>query len=155
MKDCKIRSTEADKIQNVYKINGEDVDFSAVNKTAWDYKSYEFWQLKYGPPQKFGRKIAEKPDFLLEKYSDFFESLENKSLININGKKYRGNVEIRRFSDSDMTVINHLSMQEYLYGVVPKEMSTGHPLEALKAQAVIARTYTLNKIETKKHSTTF
>lgn len=85
LKDCKIRSTEADKIQNVYKINGEDVDFSAVNKTAWDYKSYEFWQLKYGPPQKFGRKIAEKPDFLLEKYSDFFESLENKSLINICG----------------------------------------------------------------------
>lgn len=79
----------------------------------------------------------------------YFKSLEKNDicLMNINGRLYRGNVEIRRFSDSDMTVINHLSMQEYLYSVVPCEMGVrtfdheDTPIEALKAQAIIARTY--------------
>lgn len=73
----------------------------------------------------------------------YFKAIEssNKSLININGKKYRGNVEIRRFSNSDMTVINHLSMQEYLYGVVPREIGGNSHIEAVKAQAIVARTY--------------
>ena len=73
----------------------------------------------------------------------YFRSLEknNECLMSINGKLYRGNVEIRRFSDSDMTVINHLSMQEYLYGVVPREIGGNSPIEAVKAQAIVARTY--------------
>ena len=76
----------------------------------------------------------------------YFKSLEDsdKCLMEINGKTYRGNVEIRSFSDSDMTVINHLSMQEYLYGVVPGEIGHAAPLEAFKAQAIIARTYAAN-----------
>ena len=41
-----------------------------------------------------------------------------------------------------MTVINVINIEEYLYGVVPKEMGASYPLEALKAQAVAARTYT-------------
>ncbi|MBO5142513.1 MAG: SpoIID/LytB domain-containing protein [Clostridia bacterium] len=73
----------------------------------------------------------------------YFKSVEesNKCLIEINGTTYRGNVEIKRFSDSDMTVINHLSMQEYLYGVVPREIGGNSPIEAVKAQAIVARTY--------------
>ena len=73
----------------------------------------------------------------------YFKSNEKDgiSLIDIDDKKYRGNVEIRRFSDSDMTVINHLSMQEYLYGVVPREIGGNSPIEAVKAQAIVARTY--------------
>lgn len=62
-------------------------------------------------------------------------------LISINGTKYRGDVEIKRYSDSDMTVINVLSMQEYLYGVVPREIGGNSPIEAVKAQAILARTY--------------
>ncbi len=63
------------------------------------------------------------------------------SLISVDGKQYRGNIEIRRFSNSDMTVINHLPMQEYLYGVVPREIGGNSPIEAVKAQAIVARTY--------------
>ncbi|WP_418792247.1 SpoIID/LytB domain-containing protein [Phosphitispora sp. TUW77] len=61
--------------------------------------------------------------------------------VNI-GKWYRGNMEFRN-SGAALTVINDLSMDEYLYGVVPREMSDGWPLEALKAQAIAARTYTV------------
>lgn len=74
----------------------------------------------------------------------YFRSLEDKNdecIIVINNKKYRGDVEIKRYSDSDMTVINVLGMQEYLYGVVPREIGGNSPYEAVKAQAIVARTY--------------
>ncbi|MGE4283981.1 MAG: SpoIID/LytB domain-containing protein [Clostridia bacterium] len=62
-------------------------------------------------------------------------------LIGINGKNYRGGVEFKRFSDSDLTVIDLVDFEQYLYGVLPREMGGDWPLEALKAQAVSARTY--------------
>lgn len=74
----------------------------------------------------------------------YFRSLEDENdecIIVINNKKYRGDVEIKRYTDSDMTVINVLGMQEYLYGVVPREIGGNSPYEAVKAQAIVARTY--------------
>jgi len=58
------------------------------------------------------------------------------------GSNYRGNMEFR-LSGSSLTAVNELPTEEYLYGVVPREMSNSWPLEALKAQAVAARTYTV------------
>lgn len=40
-----------------------------------------------------------------------------------------------------MVIVNELSMEEYLYAVVPSEMPASYELEALKAQAVCARSY--------------
>lgn len=79
----------------------------------------------------------------------YFKSIEKdgSSIIVVEGKKYRGNIEIRRLSGSDMTVINHLSMQEYLYGVVPREIGGNSPIEAVKAQAIVARTYAAKNYE--------
>lgn len=42
-----------------------------------------------------------------------------------------------------LNVIAYVFIEEYLYGVLPYEMGDGSPREALKAQAVAARTYTL------------
>lgn len=53
---------------------------------------------------------------------------------------YRGDIEFR-ISGSSLVVINHVYLEYYLYGVVPYEMSNSWPIEALKAQAVAARTY--------------
>ena len=47
--------------------------------------------------------------------------------------------------------VEHLGLEEYLYGVVSAEMPASYELEALKAQAVVARTYTKYKQEEKKH----
>lgn len=74
----------------------------------------------------------------------YFRSLEDRNdekIIVVNDQKYRGDIEIKRYSDSDMTVINVVSMQEYLYGVVPREIGGNSPYEAVKAQAIVARTY--------------
>ncbi len=47
--------------------------------------------------------------------------------------------------------VEYLGLEEYLYGVVSAEMPASYELEALKAQAVVARTYTKYKQEEKKH----
>jgi len=57
-------------------------------------------------------------------------------------RKYRGNIEIGVYQ-GELAVINELPYDEYLYSVVGAEMGSSYPLEALKAQAVIARTYAL------------
>ena len=65
---------------------------------------------------------------------------------NSDDKRYRGELEVRRLSGSDMTVVNILPTEQYLYGVVPYEIQASSHPEALKAQAVSARTYTLNNV---------
>lgn len=64
-------------------------------------------------------------------------------LFSINGRKYRGTIELLN-QGGKLTVVNSLPVDQYLYGVLPKEMSPSWPLEALKAQAVAARSYALH-----------
>ncbi|RNB90604.1 SpoIID/LytB domain-containing protein [Brevibacillus fluminis] len=59
-------------------------------------------------------------------------------------RKYRGQFELSKYNGY-LTVVNQLPVEEYLYGVVGSEMSTGWPLEALKAQAVLARTKAMSQ----------
>lgn len=63
------------------------------------------------------------------------------NVIVVNGTTYRGAVQVRRISESDMTIINVVNIEQYLYSVVGTEMSSSWNIEALKAQAVAARTY--------------
>ncbi len=70
--------------------------------------------------------------------------------LNLNGVPYRGELRIAKSAKGDMDVINILDVEAYLYGVVPKEMSPQWPLEALKAQAIAARTYALYQKEKSK-----
>ena len=58
------------------------------------------------------------------------------------GYKYHGGFQYIR-DDGNITVVNFVPMQEYVKGVVPYEMSAKWPLEALKAQALCAKTYAL------------
>lgn len=54
--------------------------------------------------------------------------------------QYRGTLEIVETKDG-YVIINELPVEEYLYSVVPSEMPANYPVEALKAQAICARTY--------------
>lgn len=53
---------------------------------------------------------------------------------------YRGHMEILETKEG-LVLINEVLLEEYLYSVVPSEMPASYPIEALKAQAVCARTY--------------
>ncbi|OPY58129.1 MAG: Amidase enhancer precursor [Pelotomaculum sp. PtaU1.Bin035] len=63
--------------------------------------------------------------------------------------RYRGSIEFR-FDDGNLMAINELNIEDYLRGVVPAEMPSSWPAEALKAQAVVARNYALQKVEATK-----
>jgi len=60
--------------------------------------------------------------------------------VTIGNYTYRGVIEFHP-SGGRVTAINVLPMEQYLYGVVPLEMSPSFPIEALKAQVVAARTF--------------
>ncbi len=63
------------------------------------------------------------------------------------GNLYPGDIQFKAVAQSSgsykLYTIAHIYIEDYLYGVVPYEMGSSAPLEALKAQAVAARTYTV------------
>ena len=65
--------------------------------------------------------------------------------VSIGGKAYRGFAEVRLNSSGTLAGINQLPLEQYLYGVLPFELSPNlwPEMEAQKAQAVAARTYAL------------
>ena len=63
----------------------------------------------------------------------------------LNSMPYRGMLTFS-VNGSSMTGVNIIGLEEYLYGVVPSEMPKSYDAEALKAQAVAARTYAMTKL---------
>ena len=65
-----------------------------------------------------------------------------------NGRRYRGLFEVLP-RDTALTVVNVVGMEEYLYGVVPGEIGRlrGELIEAVKTQAIAARTYAYAHLE--------
>ena len=70
----------------------------------------------------------------------FGSANERLNPVRLNGKAYRGQLEVFVNSRGTLTVVNVVPLEEYLLGVVPAELSLPH-LEAQKAQAIAARTY--------------
>lgn len=69
--------------------------------------------------------------------------------VQINGQLYRGSVQVRSARPGRLTVVNAVQMEDYLMGVVPREIGQLSPgmIEAAKAQAVAARTYSVARKE--------
>jgi stage II sporulation protein D len=75
------------------------------------------------------------------------------NLIRFNGKSYRGSVIMVSERRGVFSVVNYCDVEDYLRGVVPLEIGncTQEEIEAVKAQAVAARTYTYKKIQENKN----
>ena len=58
---------------------------------------------------------------------------------------YRGSIEIG-VTEKGLTIINELPIEEYLYAVLPSEMPASYGIEALKTQAVCARSYAYKQL---------
>ncbi|MEI8172588.1 MAG: SpoIID/LytB domain-containing protein [Deltaproteobacteria bacterium] len=69
------------------------------------------------------------------------------SILILNGQPYRGKFRILKNPKGGMDVVNVLGIEAYLYGVIPKEMSPQWFPEALRAQAIAARTYALYQMD--------
>lgn len=66
-----------------------------------------------------------------------------KGLVYVNGKGYRGKLKLYEDQFGKLTVLNLVDIESYLFGVIKSEMLINSPIEALKAQAVVARTYAI------------
>lgn len=119
------------------------------------------WELHYGLDGELTEKHAVGEELLLDGNSAWFtecarivlspaEDGGKISLLSVNRSQgtpaYRGSMEIRK-TGQGFVVINELPVEEYLYGVVPSEMPVSYPMEALKAQAICARTYVYAHLE--------
>ena len=119
------------------------------------------WELHYGLDGELTEKHAGGEELLLDGNSAWFtecarivlspaEDGGKISLLSVNRSQgtpaYRGSMEIRK-TGQGFVVINELPVEEYLYGVVPSEMPVSYPIEALKAQAICARTYVYAHLE--------
>jgi stage II sporulation protein D len=86
---------------------------------------------------KIGDKIYNKLIRLVPGKSSVF--------LRINGRRYRDTVIVKN-ENGQLTVINELGLDGYLLGVLPVEVSPAWPIESLKAQAIVSRTYVLNNL---------
>jgi stage II sporulation protein D len=77
---------------------------------------------------------------------EFIAAAEAGTTISLNGRHYRGDLRLEP-AGAGYVVTNVLPLEEYLYSVVGSEMPSGWELEALKAQAVAARTYALRQVD--------
>lgn len=99
-----------------------------------------------------GKEIVESVfNYYPEEYNSgdrvFIEPKKGK--FKYRSKEYRGNLEIYR-TPKEIFLINHLPLEDYLLSVVPSEMPPSWHMEALKAQAVAARTYAAYHITNSK-----
>ncbi len=75
----------------------------------------------------------------IEKFNDQEQVNVSNKVINHN---YRGKISLF-VQNNQIIPVNEVPLEEYLYGVLPGEIGTSFPEEALKAQAVISRSYVL------------
>lgn len=114
------------------------------------------YTVKFGSKSncyKAGKKITVKPNSKIMKSGRIIIIPDDKDgkvkLLNVDrtcgNPGYHGIVEIGKYN-SKLSVINELSLEEYLYAVIPSEMPTTYGEEALKVQAVCARTYAYKQL---------
>jgi stage II sporulation protein D len=91
--------------------------------------------------------LVEGPDGTREVPSPLELQASDGSLLAVNDSRYRGNILLVATSRGTLHVVNRVGLEEYLLGVVPLEMGPRvyDEVEALKAQAVAARTYAVKR----------
>ena len=95
-----------------------------------------------------------KPVFMYEKdmpvYFSSYNDVEEYEMLKVDSRAYRGKITLKIIDNIKLITINHVELENYLYGVVPNEIPSSWNLEALKAQALAARTYAVWSINTKQ-----
>jgi stage II sporulation protein D len=112
-------------------------------------------RVAWGPLVEGGRAIADDGKVVIEARGLKLDApraegrrlyVESESGVRVEGRLYLGRVTLELDpKKGTLVVINRLPMETYLLGLVGAEMNPDWPLEALKAQAVAARTYALQR----------
>lgn len=137
-----IRVKIANSIHDVY-ISGTDlvktVSGEGINQFYPGRKNFHF---NCRPLKKL---VSKEEPLLLAKITS------RTGLMDFNKEKYRGSLFlVGSYQARGCDVINKLNLETYLSSLLPKEMSAKWPIEALKAQAVAARSYAIHLIKTQQ-----
>jgi SAM-dependent methyltransferase len=62
---------------------------SILNKKAWEYRAYEFWNNRDGSPMDKANKILKNPKACLKHHQEYFNNIEGKNIANICGSNGR------------------------------------------------------------------
>lgn len=99
-------------------------------------------------PIEITRRAGSEPIVRVEETDTLLLVAENRGYMGWSGRWYRGTFRIHATSvgDGGLTLVNELPLEDYLRGVLPEEIGTPPEtdFEAVKAQAVAARSYTLS-----------
>lgn len=130
-------------------------DYADILHTEVTLTADSDFLLQYGSGENIQEELFPKGDKItIDMDSDYFVGerisivpavLTGRiQLLSVNRSQgipsYRGHIELLRTAEG-IAVVNELPLEEYLFSVVPSEMPSSYPLEALKAQAICARTY--------------
>ena len=74
----------------------------------------------------------------------------NPDAITIDGRRFRDSIEFTRKENGAMLLVNVINLEDYIKGVLYHEVSHYWPMEVLKAQAVVCRTYALYQMQENK-----
>ncbi len=101
---------------------------------------------------------------LVKSYNEIYlvrESISNNNYLKISKSRYNQNyypadlkitIDKKDNGNAQLKVVAYIFIEDYLYGVVPYEIGDSENIEALKAQAIAARTYTKNKMNVRKYN---
>ncbi|MCW5822047.1 MAG: SpoIID/LytB domain-containing protein [Cyanobacteria bacterium TGS_CYA1] len=118
--------------------------FSGITQTKSIYTQIP-WTKSKGA-SLFSRKF----DSALEDQGLFFvPAKDNNSIFTFNNRPYRGSL-LLRIQGGKFQAINVVNLEDYLLSVLPSEMPSAWPLEALKAQSIAARSYAIANLN--KHA---
>ena len=122
-------------------VNGPDG--MMLNSAGWGRdgreKSWNVSRIRLLPVATFPLPVDHES--LSRRNPCLFEAADRDAVVAFAGRRYRGAIEILWHSAKDLAVVNCLPLESYVEGVVAVEMSPSYPLEALKAQAIVSRSY--------------
>jgi len=119
------------------------VRLDSVVNTPIEIKTPKGYFIKNNNIEEFINKLSIDISFLSEGEKLKIVSYSNQFIYK--NRAYRGNIELYK-KLGIVYVINLVSLEDYLLSVVPSEMPASWHIEALKAQAIAARTYALYNV---------
>ena len=79
-----------------------------------------------------------------------FIKSDDPEIFIINEKMFRGNIQLIKKANGKLLVVNCIELEDYVKGILYQESSHYWPMEVLKAQAIISRTYALYQMQGNK-----
>lgn len=125
-------------------ISGTDA-FNIIDPTAKTERAFAGKKNYKVYPSKEGIIINQKSFG-----KNILVAVKQNGLVKINGRRYRGKVIITLTQKGTLDCINKINIDDYIRGILKREISPGWPQEALTAQAIISRTYALKNLHRHK-----